>query len=1284
MVKTKFKYISLFLVILGTALAPMAWAADTIRDSIVGAAIDESSPDITLYVATDGNDTNSGDQGKPFASLNKAVFVALQNQKAGKSTKVLISQGTYIPSSTIEMAGENVNNGKAIILEGQGSVLITGAALWGDWAAEKGETNLYSKVWSYKWGYRPDSFGSMSPKLLLRRELVFVDGKPLLPVALYEDLAPGKFYVSEPEGKLYVNAPKGVTDLNKSRVEVSINGGFAPVNSRLMHVNKVNNLVLRGLQFEKTASSQDTAVAILNATNLLIQDSTFNWNKYTGLTLGNCTNITVKKVSLSKNGGKGGNFYSLKNLVLQDCEMSGNSWESTALGLTGWDPAGLKFFRAHNVVIKNTQFVGNQSHGLWLDTDIINAYVENVVIQNNLQAGIYVEASVGPNFITNSTFTNNEGPGIYNSSAQNLTVDGCTVRDNGAGEIAIFGDVGKGRGPLVNWQDKDYPNFETKENFEAHPTNMVVKNSTITARRGGRGLFALAYDDAVSYAQWLASLGATFNNNKYAVENNKGVFLLVDQGGANRRYVDFATWQAASKVDAQSTISELPFLPTFLPAPAEPAAGQRVLQASKGTPIIDGTVDPLWNTTKVAKVNLFVEGDKANVDKLANGELRVLWDDGFLYFLATVKDFNGLSAQSKNAWEQDGVEVFLDQNYGRTTKYEAEDAQIRVNYLGAITGGGNYKILKQVATKVIDGGYTVEGKVELSIGTPTLGRVLGFDAQIEDEGKVGDSYKRTGVTAWNDTSGNGWASTANFGYLQLVDKAVDVATKPLPVIVRSLDSLSADVRATYISGESQQIQVKGLMNDKSVLSDAEWATAQVVYGSDNPTAIAIDATGKLTAGTVSGKANILIRAKHNGVSRSFVKEVLLSIPKNAFANDNINPVKTNNGRNIDGANDAVFSNQYYAEIKSGGQISYTNVDFGSTAYESLNLKLAVNAPMVDGNDFSGGTIEVRIDNPNSTPIGIVTIAPTDFSAGSGNTNPWDYGNSTYQVAKMDKTVTGTHALYLKFVGKPGSTIHTNQKMGRFWNFWFDRVVATYPMDVAAGQVLKLDFQNQAFSAGSNNVPNVYVLTKAGAPVASVSVRNDNPKNSLSVENGQLKLVKDASTANNSLQFNIQDLVGIKKGIATLQFAMTIDSWSREGTDTWLGLPSAQFGGPGATKNGVNLQQSKDGLSIKHPVLSADGKWVAETKLLVDSKSPENLKTKLTVQYVMNLNTNKFDLLINGKAVQSAQDMGEAALIQTDFLRVIAFRPGPVNNTSAVDDKTTIWLDDISLEFKAQP
>jgi endo-1,4-beta-xylanase len=187
-----------------------------------------------------------------------------------------------------------------------------------------------------------------------------------------------------------------------------------------------------------------------------------------------------------------------------------------------------------------------------------------------------------------------------------------------------------------------------------------------------------------------------------------------------------------------------------------PKAGNAVM----GTPVIDGKIDSVWSKARVYPTDTVSMGEKA-----ATAKFRVLWDSSYLYVLAQVTD-KVLSAANSNPWEQDSVEVFLDQINSKTSSYEKEDGQYRVSYKNVITVAGNAdpKTMK-TATTVTSDGYLVEIAIPFTVAKPKAGGKIGFDFQVNDDDGSG---KRTGIRTWNDPTNTDYLNPGNFGTLTLL------------------------------------------------------------------------------------------------------------------------------------------------------------------------------------------------------------------------------------------------------------------------------------------------------------------------------------------------------------------------------------------------------------------------------------------------------------------------------------------------------------------------------------
>lgn len=204
------------------------------------------------------------------------------------------------------------------------------------------------------------------------------------------------------------------------------------------------------------------------------------------------------------------------------------------------------------------------------------------------------------------------------------------------------------------------------------------------------------------------------------------------------------------------------------------AKPSQLATAVYGTPVVDGKIDDIWNNAKAITTNTWVTGNSG-----ATAKVRTMWDNDNLYVLTEVTD-SGLNKSSANAYEQDSVEVFIDQNDNKTTSYEKDDYQIRVNYDNEQSFGSTGKPEGfQSATSKTSTGYIIEEKIPVTAVKVENGTIMGFDVQVNDSN---DQGKRTSVVSWCDGSGVSYANTSNFGNLQLAD------SRPAPVVTASVKS----------------------------------------------------------------------------------------------------------------------------------------------------------------------------------------------------------------------------------------------------------------------------------------------------------------------------------------------------------------------------------------------------------------------------------------------------------------------------------------------------------------
>ncbi|NLG88909.1 MAG: hypothetical protein GX494_06780 [Clostridiaceae bacterium] len=184
--------------------------------------------------------------------------------------------------------------------------------------------------------------------------------------------------------------------------------------------------------------------------------------------------------------------------------------------------------------------------------------------------------------------------------------------------------------------------------------------------------------------------------------------------------------------------------------------------AMYGTPVIDGEKDEVWNKSVEFATNTWIKGIKG-----AAAKVKTLWDENNLYVYAQINgDLSGKSPE--NPWENDSVEIFIDQNNGKTEKYEPDDAQYRIDFKNVQSFGAGASAEKiKSAVKAVDNGYIVEAAIALDAIEPTHGTLIGFDFLVNDD-RNGDGIIDS-IVSWNDGTGEAYGNTSKFGILKLVN-----------------------------------------------------------------------------------------------------------------------------------------------------------------------------------------------------------------------------------------------------------------------------------------------------------------------------------------------------------------------------------------------------------------------------------------------------------------------------------------------------------------------------------
>ena len=492
-------------------------------------------PTAAVEIFVDGSsglDTNPGTSAKPVKTISRGASIASANHRNNIATTVTINPGTY--REFVQISGVNPNVGAPVTFQASkiGSVIISGSDVWTDWRADSAAPGRFVHSWPYAWGTCSVPAGWPSLKeIVLRREMVFVNGKLLVQVLSPDQLREGTFYIDDATKLVHI-WPERVSDIAKAVVEVG-------VRPQLFESYQVPHLTVRGIVFQHANSCistpQRSAVAIVGATDQLLEDSTIQWNNWTGLTLFNVTKSSARRVTVNNNGELGIDGFRIKDLTMEDVEASSNNWRGAWGQFLTWETGGAKFLFVHGGTFRNYKAVSNQGRGIWFDTDNADITLDQAYLAHNMVNGILLEANMGPFTITNSRICGNNQGGVVTNQSQSVALTGNVIFDNKVAQIAVYGGSGQRSG--TNW--------ETGEKFVSVAQKWSFFRNTIAGIDASQFLFAIHQSSTVFF-NTLSS-----DNNTWYNAATANAFQFDTDGHSWSG--DFSHWRSVTNQDFKST-----------------------------------------------------------------------------------------------------------------------------------------------------------------------------------------------------------------------------------------------------------------------------------------------------------------------------------------------------------------------------------------------------------------------------------------------------------------------------------------------------------------------------------------------------------------------------------------------------------------------------------------------------------------------------------------------------------------------------------------------------------
>lgn len=339
----------------------------------------------------------------------------------------------------------------------------------------------------------------------------------------------------------------------------------------------------------------------------------------------------------------------------------------------------------------------------------------------------------------------------------------------------------------------------------------------------------------------------TVNNVKYIefdITPDKGTYALTNKSGSNGCTTPAPTVTASISYELNAVATALTATGTALkwytvandgtssstaPVPSTATAGSKVYYVSQTlnncegprasitvtvtnhykiyktslAPAIDGTVDDVWNSPEIVPITAGISlvGTATSANDLS-ASAKYLWDENYVYVLATVTDDNKQN-DSPNVYDDDAVEFYFDINNDKATAYGTNDVQYSFGWNDGTTVGalpsGRATTNITYSSVTTSNGYIVEARIPWSTlqGTPTLGQNIGIDFMVNDDD---DGSTRDGKLSWNATEDQAWQNPSLFG--------TGVLAKALVTNINDIDLLQQI--SIYPNPAKGAVQIHGL------------------------------------------------------------------------------------------------------------------------------------------------------------------------------------------------------------------------------------------------------------------------------------------------------------------------------------------------------------------------------------------------------------------------------------------------------------------------------------------
>lgn len=505
------------------------------------ATVNEALETAFIYVDVNkGSDSNPGTQSEPLKSIGAGAAIAETNNRKGIGTRVTINPGLYRESITL--ASGYHETALPITLESSASgVVVSGAVQYTGWVAYSGNSSIYTASWLNDWGNCALAGGEspIEQEIVLRQEMIFVNGTPLTQVLSLAQMREGTFFANETNHLVYIWPATG-TEISTADVEV------ATLPTLLSLISK-QDVVVRGITFQYANTCRDNSAVPVTGTsqNILFVNDTFQWNNAMGLHFADPAGyFTVQNSTAVHNGQTGMMSVQTKYGAWKSITTSFNNWRGAQGSYYYWASAGIHFYQDHDHTVNGLVTAYNQTHGVHWDTDNANITVTKMLAAENVGDGTLVEKDEGPINISGSTYCgNNVGVklnyqyqgGLSLRNSELVTLTDTSFYGNNTAQIVVIGQ--KGGIPVTNW--------ETGAQYNLRSQNFTETGNTVEAVGSSQLVFADSYLNDSDWTDFQGTL--TSNKNTWWNGSNSTAFDIPTNAMHN-----LTGWQSATGQDALS------------------------------------------------------------------------------------------------------------------------------------------------------------------------------------------------------------------------------------------------------------------------------------------------------------------------------------------------------------------------------------------------------------------------------------------------------------------------------------------------------------------------------------------------------------------------------------------------------------------------------------------------------------------------------------------------------------------------------------------------------------